>query len=281
MELRPVSIATSFDYGIALDVQVPLISKAGFTHFSLGANAAHSDYLSTGGQTHIRALAEQHGLGIDTIHGPRAEGSDSLDALSRSVTAAAALGVPIVVVHASPFDFPVAEFEERLRQVVGVCRALLPILAGTGVRVALENVLPGSATDLVERALDMLDPEWFGFCYDSSHDQIGGPRPVDLLTRSRHRLIAVQLSDRARDFVDHMIPGEGFIQWRDVCNELSLAGYDRPLLLEVSTTHSVVKEPIQFVRFAQHQGLQLTRWVAGLDKSGELQERLVTRSRCE
>ncbi len=32
-----------------------------------------------------------------------------------------------------------------------------------------------------------------------------------LLAQLRHRLIAVQLSDRIRDFVDHVIPGEGFI----------------------------------------------------------------------
>jgi sugar phosphate isomerase/epimerase len=259
MEPREVSIATSFDYGVALDAQIPLISKAGFTHVSLGVKPEHSAYLTPAGQTHLRTLTEHHGLGIDTIHGPRADTWDSLGAVSRSVTAAAALRVPIVVAHASPFDFPEAEFDDRLGQVVGVCGALAPVLAATGVRLALENVLPGPATDLVERVLDRLDPEWFGFCYDSSHDQIGGPRPMDLLARLRHRLIAVQLSDRARDFVDHMLPGEGFIHWRDVCSELSQAGFDRPLLLEVATTNSVVKEPSQFVRLAHRQGMQLKR----------------------
>lgn len=43
LERRPdppsVSIATSFDYAVSLDVQVPLIAAAGFTHFSLGADA--------------------------------------------------------------------------------------------------------------------------------------------------------------------------------------------------------------------------------------------------
>jgi sugar phosphate isomerase/epimerase len=177
MEPREVSIATSFDYGVALDAQIPLISKAGFTHVSLGVKPEHSAYLTPAGQTHLRTLTEHHGLGIDTIHGPPADTWDSLGAVSRSVTAAAALRVPIVVAHASPFDFPEAEFDDRLGQVVGVCGALAPVLAATGVRLALENVLPGPATDLVERVLDRLDPEWFGFCYDSSHDQIGGPRP--------------------------------------------------------------------------------------------------------
>jgi hypothetical protein len=91
MEPREVSIATSFDYGVALDAQIPLISKAGFTHVSLGVKPEHSAYLTPAGQTHLRTLTEHHGLGIDTIHGPRAATWDSLGAVSRSVTAAAAL----------------------------------------------------------------------------------------------------------------------------------------------------------------------------------------------
>jgi sugar phosphate isomerase/epimerase len=120
--------------------------------------------------------------------------------------------------------------------------------------LALENVLPGPATELIRRALDMLDPLWFGFCYDSSHDQIGGPNAMHLLAQLRHRLIAVQLSDRIRDFVDHVIPGEGFIHFQEVCAELAHAQYDRPLLLEASTTHSAVKEPREFLRIAYPAG---------------------------
>lgn len=63
----------------------------------------------------------------------------------------------------------------------------------------------------------------------------------------------MQLSDRIRDFVDHVIPGEGFIHFQDVCAELAQAGYDRPLLLEVSTTHSVIKTPREFLRIAHRQ----------------------------
>jgi sugar phosphate isomerase/epimerase len=257
-----VSIATSFDYGVPPDVQVPLIADAGFTHFSLGANEAHSDYLSSAGRAHLCALAARHGVGIDTIHGPRADRSDSSAMLSRVIAAAGELEVPIVVVHGGPFDLPADELTERVPQLVRTCEGLEPVLADAHVLLALENVLPGPATELICRALDSLDPALFGFCYDSSHDQIGGPRTVELLAQLRHRLISVQLSDRIREFVDHVLPGEGFVSWRDVCTELSLARFDRPLLLEVSTTHSAVKEPRQFVQLAYQLGLQLAGWVA-------------------
>jgi sugar phosphate isomerase/epimerase len=88
---------------------------------------------------------------------------------------------------------------------------------------------------------------------------------MHLLAQLRDRLIAVQLSDRIRDFVDHVIPGEGFIHFQEVCAELAHAQYDRPLLLEVSTTHPAIKEPREFLRIAHQQGLQLAGLVNGLD----------------
>jgi hypothetical protein len=74
-----------------------------------------------------------------------------------------------------------------------------------------------------------------------------------------------------RDFVDHVIPGEGFIHWPAVCAELARARNDQPLLLEVTTTHSAVKEPREFLRIAHRQGLQLAAQVHDLEEPHELQ----------
>ena len=56
------------------------------------------------------------------------------------------------------------------------------------------DVMPGPATDLVRRALQNLDPSVFGLCYDSSHDQIDGPRPFDLIGEFDGRIFTVHLS---------------------------------------------------------------------------------------
>lgn len=85
MDPVSVSIATSFDYAVPIDTQVPLIAEAGFTHCSLGANESHSNYLTTDGQLHLKALAAQYGLAIDTIHSPRPDRPDGAAALSRAV----------------------------------------------------------------------------------------------------------------------------------------------------------------------------------------------------
>ena len=48
-------VATSFDYGIVFDAQVPLVAEAGFTPLSLGAREEHSGYLSVEGRQRITA----------------------------------------------------------------------------------------------------------------------------------------------------------------------------------------------------------------------------------
>jgi sugar phosphate isomerase/epimerase len=254
---RRLSIATSFNYDIPIDEQIPLIAAAGFTHVSLGGQAAHSGYLSADGRSRLKELVRGHGLAIDTIHGPRADQPDSVAALTATARAAADLAAPVVVVHGGPFDFDAAELPARLDSLLRTCQALEAVAAETGVVFALENVLPGPATDLVRHALPRLDPRRFGFCYDSSHDQIGGPRSLDLLADLRPRLVAVHLSDRIAEFVDHVIPGEGFIDWESVAALLRAARFAGPLLLEVAVTHSAEKETEPFLRLAYARGSDL------------------------
>jgi sugar phosphate isomerase/epimerase len=252
-----LSVATSFDYSIPIDEQMALIAGAGFTHVSLGGNEAHSGHGSPEGRARLKALLRRHGLRIDTIHGPSADWPDAVAGLTATAEAATDLGAAVVVVHGGPFDFPADELPGRLDMLLATCEAIRPVAARTGVVFALENVLPGPATDLIRQALPRLDRRAFGFCYDSSHDQIGGPRPFDLLDELGERLVAVHLSDRVREFVDHVIPGEGFIDWPEVAERLRATPFGGPLLLEVAMTHSAEKAPRRFLDLAYDRGCQL------------------------
>ena len=261
---RPaLSISTSFDYGLSIEEQLPLVAEAGFTHVSLGGREGHSAYLSVEGRRTLGRLLRQSGLALDTIHGPRADRPEAVATLLAVAQAAAELSAPVVVVHGGPFGFGADELPARVNALVRTCEALAPALAQAGVVCALENVLPGPATDLIRQALPRLDPERFGFCYDSAHDQIGGPRPFTLLAELRDRVAAVHLSDRVRDFVDHVIPGEGFIDWDRLAEELRASRFAGPLLLEVMVTHSAEQDARRFLRLAHARGCDIHRRVFG------------------
>jgi sugar phosphate isomerase/epimerase len=256
MLTRQLSVSTSFDYALPITMQLPLIADARFTHVSLGENADHSGYLDTQRRRHLAELLREHGLQLDTIHGPRVDQHGN-DVLPITVAAAAELGAPIVVAHAGPFDFPTAELLARLDIVRRQCQVLAPLLEQTGVVLALENVVPGPATQLVRMALEDLDPRFFGLCFDSAHDQIGGPRPFELLATLGHRLHAVHLSDRVRAFVDHVPPGDGFIDWPTLSTAIRATPFAAPLLFEVMITHTVEKEASQLLRRTYVRGSRL------------------------
>lgn len=199
---------------------------------------------------------------MDSIHGIRLDLPGAHSSLTTIAEAAASLDVPVIVVHASSFDFDRSEFDERLEVVLNTCEALA-LAEDTGVRFALENVLPGPATELVSSALERLPCEHFGFCYDSSHDQIGGPKPFTLLDVLGARLLALHLSDRIRDHVDHVVPGEGFIDWEKLWEKIRRSAYVGPVSLEVLMNFSGFKDQVEFLRQACRQAERLYPLILG------------------
>ena len=246
-----------------IEEQIPLITEAGFSHVSLGGGEAHSGFLSSAGRKRLRSLSSQFDLPIDTVHGPQADLLDSAEHLTRVARAAAELGVPVVVTHAGPFTLDESEFPARLEAVLRTCEKLASVAQETGIVFALENVMPGPATDLVCCALRHLDPQHFGFCYDSSHEQIDGPRPFDLLGTLRDRVVAVRLSDRVRAFVDHVPPGEGFVDWAALVAALRATSFAGPLLFEVMVTHALEKETRPFLRVAYERAYHVHSLLRG------------------
>jgi len=256
MEKDQISISTCFAYNIPIEEQVPIISEAGFTHISLGQNRSHFDYMLKENRRKLLKLLSKYYLRIDTIHGPEADIVNE-DELTSIAEAAIALEAPVVVLHAGPFDFTKDQLDLRLNEVRRRCRQIGVISRQTGITFALENVMPGPATELVKRIILESDVADIGFCYDSSHDQIGGPHSFDLLLELRDRLRAVHLSDRVKEFVDHVIPGEGFIHWDSLCSILRASKLTFPLLLEVMIMHSSEKDPVRFLNLAFNSGRKL------------------------
>lgn len=255
-EKPELSIATSFQYEIPIEKQIPLVAQAGFTHISIGARPEHSGYLEAARRSELSARLSDHGLAVDSVHGRGLNDPEAVAQASATAEAAAELNAACVVAHVGPFNCKVDDIAARIKSVISTCNALLPVARETGVVFALENVMPGPATDLAIAALRELDTEAYGLCYDSAHDQIGGPRPFDLIADFNDRVFAVHLSDRIKAHVDHVIPGEGFIDWKGMCAQLRSANFGGPILMEVMMTHSKFKEAAVFLREAHKAAVE-------------------------
>jgi sugar phosphate isomerase/epimerase len=253
---RNLSIAASFAYDIPIETQIPMIAGAGFNYISPGGSLTHLDYLSKEVRKNFTKLLNRYSLKMDTIHAPLT-GKFDLENYRRAAEAAAEFGASVVVVHCSPFELTESELASLLPQRKKDCKELEKISRATGVRFALENMMPGPASTLIVALVKDADPACIGFCYDSSHDQVDGPRTFELVEELKHRLIAVHLSDRIKPFTDHVIPWEGFIHWDELCPILKTCNIQFPLLLEVATTFSAEKDPEKFLKLAYQAGCKL------------------------
>lgn len=257
-----ISIATSFDYSIPIMTQLKLIARYGFSHVSIGGNYSHSG-IQGGSVFGLAGAASDLGLRYDTVHGYNLDKPDALKVNAEVAKAASFLGAKVVVVHCSPFAFDPATLERRISVTLDKIRGLSEVADAAGVRFAFENVLPGVPTELAVFALENSDPNRFGFCYDSAHDQIDGPRGFTLLDRVAPRLIAVHISDRSGYEVDHQIPGEGFIDFMAITSRLRVVKPAFPLLMEVMATHSRYGGTGAFLAAAYREGAKLYKNIYG------------------
>ena len=207
----------------------------------------HSGILDSNKREKFRSLLQQHNIKIDSIHGISLCYPDSPERMKPIIEAGAALEVPIIVAHPIPFDIGQSDFTSLLATLTESLKMLEPVLKATGIKLAVENVLPGPSTDLATEAVTCFESEYIGFCYDSSHDQVDGPKSFDLLDFMKDRLFSVHLSDRIREFTDHVPPGEGFIDWEELTETLKQTTYSNPLLFEVMVEHTSVKETAPFL----------------------------------
>jgi len=260
---REISVSTCFDYSVPIGRQLALIAGAGFTHVSIGARCDHSGILAKDGQERLLGLLSETGLRIDTLHGVDLDRPDAMRRSGELAEICQTLRIHVIVLHCSAFDFAPEEYERRLEPALIRVKELEQLAKASGVRFALENVAPGAPARLLEAALRASDPALIGFCCDASHDQIGGPRELALLENLKSRLIAVHLSDRIRDFTDHVLPGEGFIDFAGVCGLIGESPFAAPLLFEVMTEHSGFKQPELFLREAYRRGCALYDQVFG------------------
>lgn len=243
-----ISIASCFDYDIPLEEQMKYVAAAGFTHISLGSHLEHSKLFDNGRVNQIKNALAKNNLRIDTIHFLQSLSSNGWqDIMDKTMQIANELDCPVIVVHCTSFMAKEIQTEADTEGLKASISELELLCEKYKIKVALENLCIGKPTEILEQLLECTDSDYIGFCYDSSHDQIDGPRPMVLLEKWKHRLMAVHISDRIKPFTDHVTIGEGFICFDEIIKILKTADFEFPLLLEMMKTYSQYKDTEEFL----------------------------------
>ncbi|MCY3902968.1 MAG: sugar phosphate isomerase/epimerase [Caldilineaceae bacterium] len=190
-------------------------------------------------------LFRQAGIQIWSVHAPFGRALGNLSDLDESnrrsaveynkyvLERIALAATSVYVIHPGSF----AKEEEvplMLRVLLDSLEEILPVAERSGVRLALENIIPrspGSECQEVRDVVEKIGSEWLGVCYDSGHAHVAG-QAKEGMEILKDLIITFHLEDTdgVRDM--HFQPGYGTVPWDDVGAILRSMDFESPIVVE-------------------------------------------------
>ncbi|MDP6546712.1 MAG: sugar phosphate isomerase/epimerase family protein [Phycisphaerae bacterium] len=202
------------------------------------------DFDDTGVQTNTERLTAA-GIRINVCHGPFSHDDDisvidpsaRAAALERQLLAlrrAALTGAHCMVVHPSgPVD--ASELDARTDNLRAGLEAMLEVAEQTGVKLALENMLPKhlcSRVADIRGFLDEFDTPLLSVCFDVGHANVGPENIQQAITALEDRIIAFHLHDNDGTRDIHVQPPYGSIDWPALVAKLLSLEFPHPFSIE-------------------------------------------------
>lgn len=183
----------------------------------------------------LRERADRLGMRFTHSHGSF-DASSRGDLVTRNFECAKILGIRSMVIHPvfrGPDGAVYTDNEEFLEANVNAYTPLLALAEEYGVKILSENLLWGASippsvqSELVSR----MDSPWFGWCYDVGHAHRCGLPQTELLGR-KNPPSSLHIHDNHADHDEHLLPGDGTVDWKVFLDSLHACGYSGDLVLE-------------------------------------------------
>lgn len=172
--------------------------------------------------------------------------------LVKAVEIAAYLGVKVVSFWSGAA--PATEtFDELLRRLALQCRKLADRAASKGVRLAFEPE-PGMFIDTMakfEELIERVGHPAFGLTIDIGHLHCQGETPIEAhLRRWKESLWNIHIEDMKRGVHDHLMFGQGEIDFSPALRALNEIGYSGGVQVELSRhSHDAVETARKAIAF--------------------------------
>lgn len=232
----PLCISTWLETDRPDEERYKIIARSGFKGVSLWIHRDLDPQVAGGQADVLVEKAREAGLDVPNIHAPYDNckalwGEDNRERLkqemfyARFIEFASRCRIPVVVVHVTEWENP--QIREAGLESVG---RLVSHAEKFDVTLAIENT---DNNRVIDYLFENLDSEHLGLCYDSSHDALYG-RPLGaVLSRWGNRLAATHFSDTHGEVDEHLLPGEGNIDFLVIASAFPFVSYNGPIQLEV------------------------------------------------
>lgn len=150
---------------------------------------------------------------------------------------AALLPYQVLVLHCGvPAPHGLAA-DNHVASMIRSIEELSSVAARVGVKLAVEVIpnelsTPASLVDLLESDIDAVD---LGICLDVGHARLMGDVVEAIETCSGH-LLTTHLHDNRGRTDDHLVPGQGVVDWDAAMLAFQKVGYDGAWILELAIT---------------------------------------------
>ncbi len=230
--------------GYPEELALDRLARIGFTHLDMAIDYClykDSPFLSDNWTDWAKSLREKaENLGVRYTHSHACADAADPRGVERSLALCQILGAGYTVVHPiwrKPDGSFYESDDEFLSVNVPAIRPMVEKAVDYGVTILSENLLWGAsirAASVAKLVQEVSHPR-FGWCYDTGHakgcgqsyrDLVGLPAPLSLHIQDNHGPRNGGLYD------DHLLPGDGAIDWKGFLDTLHEVGYKGEMVLE-------------------------------------------------
>ncbi|MBQ6253340.1 MAG: sugar phosphate isomerase/epimerase [Bacteroidales bacterium] len=239
MKPRIVTTTDVFEDGYPAEKAIERLARLGYEGIDMGLDYwtfegspfREDDYLEWGRS--LRACANKIGVPYTHAHAPGVAADDYW--MERSIEMAAILGAEYLVAHpVFMVDGEVIDDDQEFIAVnAAAIRKWLPLAEERGVVLLSENILWGSSKDprVIADLVKTVDSPYFGWCFDVGHAWCCGFSP-DIIKQCGVAPLSVHIQDNHGNGDEHLIPGDGSIDFDVLISALKAVGYHGDCVLE-------------------------------------------------
>ena len=236
---RIVTTTDVFEDGYPAEKAIDRLARLGYEGIDMGLDYwlfEGSPFISDGyldwGKS-LRAHADKVGIPYTHAHAPGEADNDRW--LSRSIEVAGVLGAGYLVVHpVFRIDGKVIEDSTEFISVnASAIRKWLSMAREKGVVLLSENILWGASKDprIIADLVKEVGSPYFGWCFDVGHAWCSGYSP-DVIKECSVAPLSVHIQDNHANGDEHLIPGDGTIDFDLFLSALEEVGYCGDCVLE-------------------------------------------------
>lgn len=250
-----------------LESKLPLLKEAGIKYIEVKPKEGHFDFQDPKYLEEMAREFKKNGIKVKSMHVPT-NGVDislieeydrvwSIREVEKTILALLRLEGEIIVIHPGSKIEDEGERKRHRERSEQSLEEILKFCEHWGIKIALENTLPGKTGDSISEILEIVkkfNSKNLGICLDTGHCNITSSLynhngVIDSLKEIRDYLCHLHIHDNFGKSDDHYLPFEGNINWKEFIRVLKEIEYKGVFMFEIrKSADNKEKEALQNIK---------------------------------